>query len=143
MKFKIENKYQDAAKFREPPCSPIAKDRFIELLSKGIAYAAPANDRDRVRVYESHVRIAKAYLEKYGIDEVVPDEAFFLTMWERLKIGGEAKGDLGEKKYSSATTQRAVRGIREIVSKYFFPKTLFPGQSFLKWNGIVTKDFGR
>ncbi len=119
MKFKIENRYCAAKNFFNPPCTTLSRERFIEHLSNGIPYVA-MKDPVRTNVYKSHVRIAKLYLEKYSINELVPDEAFFLQLWNRLKVGGEVQGDLGQRKYSPRTTQRAVRGIREIVNKYFF-----------------------
>ncbi len=77
MKFKIENRYCDAKNFFNPPCTALSRERFIEHLSNGIPFVA-MKDPVRTNVYKSHVRIAKLYLEKYSINELVPDEAFFL-----------------------------------------------------------------
>lgn len=136
MKFRIENRYRDASKYLIPPCVPMPREKFIASLVVGIPHVVPKEEGAVTKVYESHVRIAKLYLEKYGINELVPDETFFQTMWKRLKIGGEANGDLGPKKYSSATTQRAVRGIREIVNRYFFSEGIISRPILLEveWN---------
>lgn len=116
----IKHKYGNAEASDKPVVSkPIPKGLFLRNVREAVEKLPVRSQvvRNNRRMY---VNILERYLNKYGIDEVCPDERFFKEMWDRLK----ENGDFNDRRYEWQSRKKAPRFTREIINEYFYPKGL-------------------
>jgi integrase len=116
----IKNKYGEAESYAQPVVSqPIPRDIFM-------GYVREAVDKMYVRVsvtrnnFRMRTNILEHYLNKYGINEVNPNEQFIKEMWNRLKENGEFEA----RDYQWGTRKKVPQFTREIINDFFFSKGL-------------------
>jgi integrase len=117
MKTEIKNKYSTADIYAQPVCEPIPKKGFVSHLKEG-ARTIFSNKEIQLDVNLSYIRIMESYLDKYGIDSVVPGEDFFVELWDRMM----KDGNYCNKTYSVHTRKKVARAMRKIINEHFLPK---------------------
>jgi len=120
----IQNKYGEAESYAKPVVSqPIPKDIFMGYIREVVEkeYDCSNVTRNNLRM---RANILEHYLNKYEINDVVPDEQFIKVMWDRLK----ESGDLKAKEYQWETRKKAPRFTRELINEFLYPKGLVQRQ---------------
>ena len=117
MKKEIKNKYSDANIYAQPVCNPIPKKEFVRYLQEGARDIFSKKEKQLV-VNLSYIHIIEVYLDKYGIESVIPGEEFLAELWNRMMKDGEYCG----KNYSIHTRKKVARSGRKIINEYLLPK---------------------
>ena len=116
----IKHQYSEAKNYSKPVVElPMPKDVFIKHARAGVDKLF----RRSMTIYRNHcmyVNILEHYLNKYDIQEIVPDESFFNIMWDRIMEDGMLNG----RQYSIHSRKKISRTARRIVNEYFYPKGL-------------------
>ena len=112
--------YSDADEFSKPlMAEPMPKAAFMAHIREAVEklYIRTRTMRHNHRMYAN---ILEHYLNKYGINDVMPSESFIQEIWDRLKESGE----FPERAYEWATRKKVPRFTRKVINEYFHPNGL-------------------
>lgn len=116
----IKHPYSAARAYSQPVVKePISKDAFMTHIRAGVEVLF-TRTQVILNNHRMYANILKHYLDKYKINEVVPNEGFFNTMWDRLMEDGFLNG----REYSVHSRKKVARSARWIVNEYFYPQGL-------------------
>lgn len=128
MNNKLKNPYSEARNYLKPVIDQsMPKDTFMHYVRNAVE-----DDYTRSKVilnnHRMYANILEYYLEKYDIKEIVPDEEFFNTMWDRLMADAELNG----RQYSIFSRKKVARTVRKIVNSYFLARRLVNREVLIK-----------
>jgi len=116
----IKNKYGEAESYAQPVVSqPIPKNIFMGYVREAVdkMYVRTEVTRNNFRM---RANVLEHYLNKYGINEVNPNEQFIKEMWDRLKENGEFEA----RAYQWGTRKKVPQFTREVINDFFYSKGL-------------------
>jgi len=120
MNANILHPYSEALNYSSPVVDhAIPKDVFMKHIRAGVEKLF----RRSMTIYRCHcmyANILEYYLNKYNIQEIIPNEEFFNLIWDRIMEDGFLNG----KQYSILSRKKVSRTARRIVNEYFYPKGL-------------------
>lgn len=120
----IKHKYGEAEAYAKPVVSQLfPKNIFMGHIREAVEKLY-TRSRTILNNHRMWANILEHYLNKYGINEVCPDEDFIKQMWDRLKENGELNG----REYKWMTRKKVPRFTRKVINEYFYP------------NGLVQRD---
>lgn len=120
----IKNKYGEAESYAKPIVPrPIPKDVFMENVREAVEKMYARSDVTRNN-FRMRANILGHYLNKYGMNEVTPDEQFIKKMWDRLKENGQFEA----RAYQWETRKKVPRFTRDVINDFFFSKGLVERQ---------------
>jgi site-specific recombinase XerD len=114
---------------------PINKGVFLKSVRAGVEELF-SRTQTILNNHRMYANILGYYLDKYGINEIVPDEGFFNTMWDRLMSDAYLNG----RNYSVHSRKKIARVTRRIVNEYFLPRGIVQRKVLTK---IVRKRYER
>lgn len=132
MDYNVAYPFSEAAILEKPVVNKgFSKEQFLTLLQDG-AESLYYKRKFTLDQALNAINILRAYLKKYHISIVVPDEKFFATLRKRLKSGA-----INSSRYSPNTVKKVVLLIRNICNLYFLPKGLISRQILIE--GVANK----
>ncbi len=112
--------YSDADQYAKPVVSqPMPKDVFMTHIREAVEKVY-IRTRAMLSNHRMYANILGHYLNKYGIEEVCPDESFIEQMWDRLKESGQFDG----REYEWLTRKKVPRFTRKVINECFSPNGL-------------------
>jgi len=116
----VKYMYSEADQFSKPLFSEaMPKDVFMEHIRKAVE-TLYIRTRTMLSNHRMYANILEHYLNKYGIDVIMPNESFIQEMWDRLKENGQ----FNDRAYEWLTRKKVPRFTRKVINEYFYPNGL-------------------
>lgn len=116
----IKYLYSEADQFGKPIISQaMPKSVFLAHIREGVE-TLYIRTRTMLANHRMYSNILEHYLNKYEINDVIPNETFIQEMWDRLKESGEFEA----RNHEWGTRKKVPRFTRKLINEWFSPKGL-------------------